>query len=88
MGATLSVRRFAVSDLRYSLRTTCCKILGEQPPDPLNAAVLCAKEGATVKAGTQERGTERGTEVMRSHTGNYTEMMQKLDTKSRSDDQR
>ena len=26
---------------------------------------------ATVKAGTQERGTERGTEVMWLHTGNY-----------------
>ena len=32
--------------------------------------------GATVKAGTQERETERGTEVMWFHTGNYTEMMQ------------
>ena len=27
---------------------------------------------ATVKAGTQERGTERGTEVIWLHTGNYT----------------
>ena len=27
--------------------------------------------GATVKAGTQERGTERGTEVMWFHTANY-----------------
>ena len=31
--------------------------------------------GATVKAGTQECGTERGTEVMQFYTGNYTEMM-------------
>ena len=34
--------------------------------------------GATVKAGTQERGTERGMEIMWFHTGNYTEMMQEL----------
>ena len=37
---------------------------------------------ATVKAGTQERrterGTERGIEVMWFHTGNYTEMMQEV----------
>ena len=31
-----------------------------------------------MKAGTQERGTERGTEVMWFHTGNYTEMMQEV----------
>ena len=37
---------------------------------------------ATVKAGTQERGTERGTEVMWFHTGNYTEMMQLESCKS------
>ena len=30
----------------------------------------------TVKAIMQERETERGTEVMWFHTGNYTEMMQ------------
>ena len=35
-----------------------------------------------MKAGMQERGTERrkehGTEVMWFHTGNYTNMMQKV----------
>ena len=31
-----------------------------------------------MKAGTQERGTQRGTEVMWFHTGNYTEMMQEV----------
>ena len=33
---------------------------------------------ATMKAGTQERGMERRTEVMWFHTGNYTEMMQEV----------
>ena len=37
-----------------------------------------------MKAGTLERGTERGTEVMWFHTGNYTEMIRKFQTKSRS----
>ena len=31
-----------------------------------------------MKARTQECGTERGTEVMWFHTGNYTEMMQEV----------
>ena len=31
-----------------------------------------------MKAGTQECGTERGTEVMWFHTGNYTEMIQEI----------
>ena len=35
---------------------------------------LLQLDGATVKAGTQERGTE----VMWFHTGNYTEMMQEV----------
>ena len=35
--------------------------------------ILAQNLGATVKAGTQERGTERGTEVMWFHTGNYVE---------------
>ena len=43
------------------------------------AAILVGSKRATVKAGTQERGTELGTEpgmeVMWFHTGNYTEMM-------------
>ena len=30
---------------------------------------------ANVKAGMEECGTERGTEVIWFHTGNYTEMM-------------
>ena len=34
--------------------------------------------GATVKARMQKRGTERGTEVMWFHTGNYTELMQEV----------
>ena len=32
----------------------------------------------TVKAGTQERGTEHGTEVMWFHKGNYTETIQEV----------
>ena len=35
---------------------------------------LLQLDGATVKAGKQERGTE----VMWFHTGNYTEMMQEV----------
>ena len=44
-GATLTVRKFAVSNLQYSIRTSLggCKILEKQPPDPLNAAALCAE---------------------------------------------
>ena len=34
--------------------------------------------GATVKAVTQERGTEHVTEVMWFYTGNYTELMQEV----------
>ena len=40
-----------------------------------NPTTVHAREGhffrAAVKAGTQERGTERGTEVTWLHTGNY-----------------
>ena len=49
-------------------------------------SVQSNKKWATVKAGMQERGTERrtehgterGTEVVWFHTGNYTEMMQEV----------
>ena len=47
---------------------------------------LVAIVRATVKVGTQERGTERGMEVIWFHTGNYTERCRKFDTKSHSDD--
>ena len=39
---------------------------------------MLLRERATVKAETQERGMERGTEVMWFHTGNYIEMMQEV----------
>ena len=42
------------------------------------ALSLMTNKWATVKAGTQERGTERGTDVMWFYTGNYTEMMQEV----------
>ena len=51
--------------------------LGLERPHPLwkEAGI---HDRATVKAGTQECGTECRTEVMWFHTGNYTETMQEV----------
>ena len=51
-GATLTVRKFAVSDLWYSLRTNlgdCKNFRGAAPPPPLNAAALCAEVCTNVR---------------------------------------
>ena len=57
----------------YSIITTLVRNL---PNSGITMICRHLRSWATVKAGTQERGTKCGMEVRWFHTGNYTEMMQ------------